>query len=244
MASGRAENDAAFDEVCEQRAEGLDERSVDGDVRFAGRDAHDLDERSLLAGNASHDARRHGIELQRVDFAGARGAVDQKRHRLRRDVAVLGIEHVHGTIEDYTAASLPPSMDVVAILWTLENCQDCRRMLDGAYQALKPGGVVVVATGSRILVPFKKPLHAYLGQNPADTHSFRFSANTLQGILAVSGFETTQINRYLDSDVLCVIARKTDRMTPLRWHGDPPMDVYTFFERWYVDTKMYYPDRA
>jgi 2-polyprenyl-3-methyl-5-hydroxy-6-metoxy-1,4-benzoquinol methylase len=161
-----------------------------------------------------------------------------------RRLSSAGIEHVHGTIEDYTAASRPPSMDVVAILWTLENCQDCRRMLDGAYHALKPGGVVVIATGSRILVPFKKPLHTYLGQNQADTHSFRFSANTLQGILAVSGFETTQINRYLDSDVLCVIARKTDRQTPLRWHGDPPMDVYTFFERWYVDTKMYYPDRA
>jgi 2-polyprenyl-3-methyl-5-hydroxy-6-metoxy-1,4-benzoquinol methylase len=161
-----------------------------------------------------------------------------------RQLASAGIEHVHGTIEDYTASSRPASMDVVAILWTLENCQDCKRMIDGAYDTLKSGGVVVIATGSRILVPFKKPLNMYFGQNPADTHAFRFSANTLRGILAVSGFETVQINRYLDSDVLCVIARKTDRQTPVAWTGDPPMDVYTFFERWYVDTKMYYSGRT
>ena len=41
-----------------------------------------------------------------------------------------------------------------------------------------------------------------------------------------------------------VIARKTDRQTPVAWMGDPPMDVYTFFERWYVDTKMYYSGRT
>jgi len=161
-----------------------------------------------------------------------------------RQLASAGIEHLQGTIEEYTSNSGSPSMDVAAILWTLENCQDCRRMLDGAYHALEPGGVLTVATGSRILVPFKKPLHTYFGQNPADTHAFRFSANTLRGILAVSGFETVHINRFLDSDVLCVIAKKTDRSRAISWTGDPPMDVHTFFERWYVDTKMYYPDRT
>jgi SAM-dependent methyltransferase len=176
---------------------------------------------------------RYGAEVFGVEPSRANGA------KLSTD----GIEHFTGTIEQYAAdASAARPADLVAILWTLENCQDCRAMLDGAYRALKPGGHIVIATGSRILVPFKKPLHTYFGQLPADTHSFRFSAKTLAGLLAVSGFEVLQTNRYLDHDVLCVVAAKTDRSVPVTWSGDRPLDVYTFFERWYVDTAMYYRD--
>jgi hypothetical protein len=161
-----------------------------------------------------------------------------------RLLAQAGIEHYTGTIEDYLASggAAQRSMDLVSILWTLENCQDCKGMLAGAYAALKPGGYVIVATGSRILVPFKKPLHTYFSQNPADTHAVRFSANTLQGILAVGGFEVVHTNRYIDHDVLCMTARKTDKQAPIAWQGDRATDVHTFFERWYVDTKMYFPD--
>jgi SAM-dependent methyltransferase len=176
---------------------------------------------------------RYGADVFGVEPSPANGA------KLSAD----GIEHFTGTIEQYASdATATRPADLVAILWTLENCQDCRAMLDGAYRALKPGGHIVIATGSRILVPFKKPLHAYFGQLPADTHSFRFSAKTLAGLLAVSGFEILQTNRYLDHDVLCVVATKTDRSTPIDWSGDRPLDVYTFFERWYVDTAMYYRD--
>ena len=177
---------------------------------------------------------RYGADVFGVEPSRANGA------RLSAD----GIEHFTGTIEQYatTGASAARPADLVAILWTLENCQDCRAMLDGAYRALKPGGHVVVATGSRILVPFKKPLHTYFGHLSADTHAFRFSAKTLIGLLAVSGFEMVQTNRYIDNDVLCVVARRADRPAPLPWSGDRPLDVYTFFERWYVDTAMYYRD--
>ena len=182
-----------------------------------------------LVGGAAYGARVFGIEPSI-----ANGAL----------LANAGIEHFTGTIEDYLTsgqASRRP-MDIVSMLWTLENCQDCKAMLEGAYEALRPGGHVVVATGSRVLVPFKKPLHAYFSQNPADTHAFRFSANTLKGILAVSGFDVVHTNRYIDHDVLCMVARKTDRQSPLGWTGDRATDVHTFFERWYVDTKMYFPD--
>jgi SAM-dependent methyltransferase len=155
----------------------------------------------------------------------------------------LGIAHFTGTIEQYAVAGESDAlMDVVAILWTLENCQDCRRMLSIAHQILKPGGVIVVATGSRLLVPFKKPLHTYLTRNPADTHAFRFSANTLRGVLAVSGFEQAHANRFIDHDVLCVIARRLDDGAAAAWQGDDPVAVCNFFERWHAETRVYYPD--
>ena len=155
----------------------------------------------------------------------------------------LGIRHFTGTVEQYAAAAHgEPAFDLVVMLWTLENCQDCRQMLSLAQRMLKPNGAVVVATGSRLLVPFKKPLHTYLQTNPTDTHCFRFSANTLQGMLAVTGFETAHVNRYLDHDILCVIGRPRPAERTPQWRGDNFLDVCSFFERWHVDTAMYYPD--
>ncbi len=186
----------------------------------------------------------HFLRLVQGSRYGARAFGIEPSPANGRLLADAGIEHFTGTIEDYVAsgeASRRP-MDIVSMLWTLENCEDCKAMLSGASDALKPGGHVVVATGSRILVPFKKPLHTYFSQNPADTHAFRFSANTLKGALAVTGFEVVQTNRFIDHDVLCVVGRKTDRRHPIAWQHDSAADVHTFFERWYVDTKMYFPD--
>jgi hypothetical protein len=112
-------------------------------------------------------------------------------------------------------------------------------MLTVAHRILREGGHLVVATGSRILVPFRKPLNFYLGTNPADTHAFRFSRDTLRGILAVSGFEVTQMNRFLDSDILCMIAQKRDRNAKIAWQGDDYRKVYDFFERWHRETLLY-----
>lgn len=157
----------------------------------------------------------------------------------------MDIEHYNGTIEEYGQSSIRADrrMDIVTIMWTLENCQSCREMLAGAHQILKDGGHIVVATGSRILVPFKKPLHYYFSRHPADTHPFRFSANTLRGILAVSGFAVTTVNRYIDNDILCMIAEKVDDAQAISWAGDNYLEVYNFFERWHVDTKMYYAEK-
>ena len=129
--------------------------------------------------------------------------------------------------------------DIVTLLWTLE-CSACpRALLRAAYGLLKTDGHVVVVTGSRILVPFKKPLQFYLGRNPADTHPVRFSAQTLQGFLAVSGFEVVQVNRFMDSDYLCAIARKRAPGTVLPWRGDRWEEVREFFERWHQDSVRY-----
>jgi 2-polyprenyl-3-methyl-5-hydroxy-6-metoxy-1,4-benzoquinol methylase len=186
----------------------------------------------------------HFLQMIREPRYGAHVFGVEPSAKNSRGLSAAGIDHFTGTIEEYvgSSAAARQQLDLVSIVWTLENCQDCKAMLNGAYEILKPDGHIVVATGSRVLVPFKKPLHAYFSQNAADTHAFRFSANTLRALLAICGFETIHVNRYIDHDVLCMIARKTDRREPLPWSGDRPIDVYMFFERWYVDTKMYFPD--
>lgn len=155
----------------------------------------------------------------------------------------LGIDHFNGTIEDYKLSKNKNniSFDVVTIMWTLENTQDCIRMLKAAHSILKKDGHILVATGSRILVPFKKPLYDYLSTTPADTHSFRFSVNSLSGSLLISGFNQFHINHYIDTDYLCIIAEKNDIcMKSPSWIHDNYLDVYNFFERWHVETQMYY----
>lgn len=161
-----------------------------------------------------------------------------------RLLTAAGIPHYTGTIETYVEAGgkRTSAFDLIVVLWTLENCQDCKAMLRGAHRLLKPGGSVVVATGSRILVPFKKPLHTYLSTLPADANAFRFSANTLRGALCVSEFEPTHINRFIDHDILCVIGKRLDGGAPVAWERDNYLDVHGFFERWHVETAMYFPD--
>ena len=161
-----------------------------------------------------------------------------------RILGAADIPHFTGTIESYSGSgdSRVGTFDLVVILWTLENCQDCKAMLRGARKLVKPGGFVAVATGSRILVPFKKPLHNYLSKIPTDACSFRFSANTLRAALAVSGLESAHINRFIDHDILCAVARRAEDGASQTWKGDSYLDVHSFFERWHVDTAMYFPD--
>ena len=153
-----------------------------------------------------------------------------------------GIDCYAGTIEAYMAQSESPvkRFDNVTIMWTLENCQSCRAMLEAAYTLLDRGGHLLVATGSRILVPFKKPLHYYLGGNLSDTHAFRFSANTLQHLLETCGFEIVYRNRYIDSDILCVVAQKVGKSINHIYPKDNYQDVLDFFERWHQETQTHY----
>lgn len=150
-----------------------------------------------------------------------------------------GHEHFLGTIEDYMATDSDRRFDLVTLIWTLENCQSASAVLRAAYDLLKPDGYIAVATGSRILVPFKKPLHYYLGAN-SDIHPFHFSANTIRGLLAAAGFEVTSVNRFIDSDYLVTVARKTDRGKPIPWQGDDWQAVKAFFERWDAETQNFY----
>jgi methyltransferase family protein len=156
----------------------------------------------------------------------------------------IGIQSFMGTIEQFVASEERPRYraDVATIMWTLENCLSCVDMLKGASALLPIGGKIVVATGSRILVPFKKPLFAYFSHTPADSHCFRFSANALQTALAKAGFKTTATNRYLDNDILCVLAEKMPDSESIAVKKDHPLEVLAFFERWHHDSVHYVRD--
>ena len=158
----------------------------------------------------------------------------------------LGIKNFTGTIEQFCASAQGRQYqaDVAAIMWTLENCLSCVDMLRGAGALLPVGGKIVVATGSRILVPFKKPLFTYFSKIPADAHCFRFSANALQAALAKAGFKTVTTNRFLDNDILCVIGEKVADSEAIPSRKDHPLEVLSFFERWHQDSVHYLKDWA
>jgi len=158
------------------------------------------------------------------------------------DMTVKGLENFVGTIETYLDSPTCESgmFDIATIIWTLENCHDCRLMLEGAHRLLKPGGHLVVATGSRILVPFKKPLQYYIANANSDIHNFRFSAATLERLFAACGFEKTFVNRYIDSDVLCMIGRHAEGAIASTPPADDWKQVIDFFNRWDADTQANY----
>lgn len=181
-----------------------------------------------------------GTFLDMVRGMGAEGFGIEPSAANGKLMAKLGLAHFTGTIEEYAARGEPRRFDCATILWTLENCQSCLGMLKAARALLKPGGHVVVATGSRILVPFKKPLHYYLGGNSPDTHAFRFSANALHRALRLAGFAVTHVNRYIDHDVLCMIATRTDAVNAEPLPADKPEAVLDFFRRWHLETAAHY----
>ena len=141
---------------------------------------------------------------------------------------------VLATVEEAERKShfLPGEFDIITILWTLENCTDCIGMLNRAREWLKPDGHIVVATGSRILVPFKKPLSAYFSDNPADTHCFRFSADSLARAMLLAGFGTIVKNRHQDSDWLIARGFPRDEGVAELEPYDDPQEVLDFFRSW------------
>ena len=132
-----------------------------------------------------------------------------------------------GTIEECGRVG---TFDVVVIAWTLENCADCIGMLRAARSMLGPGGRVLVATGSRILVPYKKPISTYFSQNPPDCHAFRFSANSLRNAAARAGLGADVMNDYRQSDWMVAAFSPTDGKAPPIFDG--PRDVLDFFRDW------------
>jgi hypothetical protein len=79
-----------------------------------------------------------------------------------------------------------------------------------------------------------------LGPRAADTHPIRFSENSLTGLFAESGFERTHINRFIDTDYLVAIGKKTDRSKRIGWPKDNWRDIVDFFNRWHKETQDHY----
>ncbi len=156
---------------------------------------------------------------------------------------LAGIPYFQGTIEEFSESEVAQDrkFDIATMMWTLECCQNPRAMLEAAWKVIKPGGHVVIATGSRVLVPFKKPLHMFFSDSrERDTHPLDFSANTLSGFLNTAGFEKVFVNRYLDSDVLLVIGQRVEQPIKPDYPLDDPAEVAAFFERWHQESQHYH----
>ena len=119
--------------------------------------------------------------------------------------------------------------DAVTINWTLENSGDCIQMLNWARERLAPDGVVQVATGSRILVPYKKPYSAYFGKLAPDLHCFRWSYNSLEHAMQQAGLRVVNVNDFEQRDELVMVAE--DGEAPDVPHDDPKK-VAEYFREW------------
>ena len=153
-----------------------------------------------------------------------------------------GIACFHGMIEDYLAAPECRSggFDLASIVWALENTGSCRGMMAGARRLLRTGGQLTVATSSRILVPFKKPMHYFLNPLAPDLHPFFFSANALRNLFAAAGFAVRHVNRYIDTDYLVMAGEALERPEAAPPAKDDWREVVDFFRRWHEDTRDHY----
>jgi hypothetical protein len=153
-----------------------------------------------------------------------------------------GFACFNGSVEEYlaSAGARADGFERATIIWTLENTGSCRSMMAAARSLLKEDGYLTVATGSRVLVPFKKPLHYFLNPQVAAIHPFFFSANALHNLFGNAGFAVEYVNRFIDTDYLVMIGRaqRQPDCTPLA--KDDWREVINFFERWHDETQNHY----
>lgn len=142
-----------------------------------------------------------------------------------------GFPYFEGTIEELQTNR---RFDIVTLNWTLENTGDCIGVLKKAWELLKPDGHICVATGSRILVPFKKPFSSYFSDNPPDLHCFRFSAASLWHALVNAGFGDPTFNDFEGDDWLVAISRSIETQDGQMFTvpADYPNEVLGFFDAW------------
>ena len=149
------------------------------------------------------------------------------------------IKTFQGTVEDFYKIKKNQRFDVITIIWTLCNTSNCFDVINCASNLLKKNGHIVIAESSRILVPYKKPIQMYFGNPDPDTHPFHFSKNSLSNLLVLNKFKPVFINRYIDSDYLVIIAKKTTRVNKKKIILDDYRKVKKFFISWYKDSKKY-----
>ena len=129
--------------------------------------------------------------------------------------------------------NLSNKYDLICLNWCLENTADCLAVLRYAKRCLAPGGHVVVATGSRICVPWKKPLSSYLPQDkdyPHDTHCYRWSSRSLYRAAVMCGLLLQRENDFHERDEMVNIF--VDGKGPIPGVCDPPDMIADYFSDW------------
>lgn len=152
----------------------------------------------------------------------------------------LNISSINSTIEELEYSKKISKPNIATIMWTLCNCSNPYKVIKTIYKFLKPNGYLVVAEGSRIMVPFKKPINMYIGNKMSpDLHPFHFSKNSLCNLLLLNKFKITYVNRFLDSDVLLIIAKKDNKINKKDIKIDNYKLVKSFFYDWYNYSKKF-----
>lgn len=124
--------------------------------------------------------------------------------------------------------------------WTLCACIDPIEVLKDIHASLDKESYLCVAESSRILVPFKKKINEYFNKRIIqDAHPFHFSRNSLSNILLISGFKPVFYNHYEDSDILLIIAKKTNIIKKNGYRCDPPDLVLKFMKTWNKYSKIF-----
>ena len=124
--------------------------------------------------------------------------------------------------------------------WTLCNCIDPLSVLNDIHNHLENDSYLCVSESSRILVPFRKKLNDYFNKRYiADIHPWHFSYNSISALLGISGFDVIYHNRYQDSDVMLVIAKKTKKIRK-KFKIDNYKNLIKFFRDWDKITSFKY----
>ncbi|WP_415300325.1 methyltransferase domain-containing protein [Candidatus Pelagibacter sp. Uisw_134_02] len=125
-----------------------------------------------------------------------------------------GIFYSHnGSIESSVNDKNFKNFDAASLLWTLCNCVKPVEVLGAIHSSLKCNGLLIISESSRILVPFKKPIHNFFvsSHHTQNTHPWYFSYNSLSNLLEICGFRIIKFNRYYDENDLVVIAQKKNK---------------------------------
>jgi len=180
-------------------------------------------------------------EGQLLEKLASFGAVPYGVDSSRRNSELLKqkeIPHYFGTIESYDAdASVKkPYYDFATILFVLQNSQSATEMLRATYNLLREDGYLFIQMGSRIMVPFKKPMGTYFAKGSQDLQPYHFSIATLHNMLAKCGFKIVHTNNYWDDDLMFIIAQKQPENQMVKPILEDYMAVLEWFERWHAET--------
>ena len=133
-----------------------------------------------------------------------------------------------GAVEDFGAFG---TYDLVTLNWTLENCGDLKSMLGFARNCLAYDGHLSVATGSRIMSGFRKPISSYFNLDiEADLHCFHWSLNSLKSAFWMHGIGDAYNNDFDENDNMILAGPKAN--TPDVVVQQKAVDVISFFKDW------------
>ena len=129
--------------------------------------------------------------------------------------------------------------DLITFNWTLCNTSNPLELIQISSKKLRKNGYIVVSESSRVLVPYKKPLQLFIPKTDPAHHPYYFSKNSLVNLFLLNQIEPIYITKYIDSDYLVIIGKKTKKNLNNKIKLDDYKKVKKFFYDWYIDSKKY-----